>query len=251
MRSMTGFGRGSADSAEHGLKIDIEISSVNRKNLDVFVAAPRDWTGIDQRCNEWIKPSFLRGRVNVQIKVESTEGSQDGLVWSPKTMDESVERLRKYAESRQLAFNVDSRLLLDLAKCLKDSSSLPDWREIETPLRAALNQALKDINEMRSNEGEALAADLMSRIDELDELRSSIAAHATVTVEKYRDALMERLKQLDLDIDINDERVLKEVALFADRSDISEELTRLKCHFEQFRDFLKSDDATGLWRHRS
>ncbi len=245
MRSMTGFGRGSADSAEHGLKIEIEISSVNRKSLDAFISAPRDWAGIDQRCTEWLKQGYQRGRVNVQIKVESTTGGQNGLVWNAGTMDENIERLRAYATSHELPFEVDSHLLLELAKTLKDSTGLPDWREIEAPIKSAFDQALADINRMRSREGAALAADLLQRIDELDALRESIACHAAETVGKYRDALFERLKQLDLELDINDERVLREIALFADRSDISEELTRLKCHFEQFREFLQSDQATG------
>ena len=245
MRSMTGFGRGSADSAEHGLKIEIEISSVNRKSLDAFITAPRDWAGIDQRCTEWLKRGYERGRVNVQIKVESTTGGQSGLVWNAKTMDENIERLRAYATSRELPFEVDSHLLLELAKTLKDSTGLPDWREIEAPIKTAFDQALDDINRMRSREGAALATDLQQRIDALDALRQTIADHAAQTVGKYRDALFERLKQLDLELDINDERVLREIALFADRSDISEELTRLKCHFEQFSEFLQSDQATG------
>jgi uncharacterized protein (TIGR00255 family) len=242
---MTGYGRGAAEAPEHEVRIEVEITSVNRKTLDAQISSPREWSGLEQQCNAWLKGAFQRGRVNIQIKVESTEGQQAGLAWSAKSMDESLERLRTFAASRELPFTVDSHLLLDLAKTLKDSSGLPDWREIEAPIKSAFDDALADIDAMRLKEGKALADDLGQRISELDTLREQIAAHAENTVPAYRDALLDRLKQLKLELDLSDERVLKEVALFADRSDISEELTRLRSHFEQFNEFIASDEATG------
>lgn len=245
MKSMTGYGRGSADSTEHNVRIEVEITSVNRKTLDAQVSCPREWNGLDQQCNAWLKGAFQRGRVNIQIKAESTESAQSGLGWSARSMDESLDRLRSFAESRDIPFAIDSHLLLDLAKTLKDSSALPDWREIEAPIKAAFDAALADIDVMRVNEGKALAEDLRQRIQELDALREQIANHAENTVALYRDALMNRLKQLKLELDVNDERVLKEVAIFADRSDISEEITRLNSHFDQFNEFINADEATG------
>lgn len=242
---MTGYGRGSADAPEHNVRIEVEITSVNRKTLDAQVSCPREWNGLDQQCNAWLKGAFQRGRVNIQIKVESTEGAQTGLSWSAQKMDESVQQLQAYAESRGVPFVVDSHLLLELAKTQKDNGGLPDWRELEAPIKAAFDQALVDIDAMRLNEGQALAQDLKARIQELEVIREQIASNAENTVASYRDALMARLGQLKLELDINDERVLKEVAIFADRSDISEELTRLKSHFQQFNEFIDAQEATG------
>ena len=98
---------------------------------------------------------------------------------------------------------------------------------------------------MREKEGAALQADLTLRITELDSIRAGIAGHAEGTTGNYRDALLERLGQLGLELDTSDERVLKEVALFADRCDISEEITRLSSHFEQFNELLSSQEAVG------
>lgn len=242
---MTGYGRGSAEATEHEVRIEVEITSVNRKTLDAHITSPREWNGLEQQCNEWLKGAFQRGRVNIQIKVESTGGEQYGLTWSARALDESLDRLRSFAKSRDLPFEVDSRLLLELAKSLKDSSGLPDWNDIAAQIKSAFDQALADINVMRLQEGKALSEDLSQRIDELDTLVNEIADHATSTTVKYRDALIERLRQMDLELDLSDERVLKEVAVFADRSDISEELTRLRSHFQQFREFIQSDEATG------
>lgn len=245
MRSMTGYGRGSAEVPQHNLRIEIEITSVNRKTLDAFINSPKEWNGLDPACNEFIKQSFQRGRVNVQIKVESTEGSSDGLSWSESVLEAEVARLSKFAESRGYPFVIDSQLLLGIAKTLKSDGGLPDWRDLQESIESALKEALVDIDQMRESEGASLVTDLTSRIHSLETLTAQIEAQSKNSVGLYRDALFERLKQLNLELDINDERVLKEIALFADRCDVSEEITRLKSHFEQFHSFLASKEATG------
>ncbi|HBR93949.1 MAG TPA: YicC family protein [Opitutae bacterium] len=245
MRSMTGFGRGSAEAADAGVRIQVEINSVNRKTLDTQISAPREWSGYEAACNEWVSAAFQRGRVNIQIKAESIQNSCDSLSLNTEAMAESLKNLRAFAESQGLDFAPDSAFLLELARSVKDSSSLPSWKELIEPVQQAFQEALADINSMRQQEGAALAADLKARITELEGFRQKIAEHAAGTTERYRDALLERLKQLNLELDVSDERVLKEVAIFADRSDISEETTRLACHFEQFLSFLESDEATG------
>ena len=245
MLSMTGFGRGCAEAAEAGLRIQVEIHSVNRKTLDIQISAPREWSGYEAICSEWINDAFQRGRVNVQIKVESTQDSSDLLVMNTDAMAESLNKLRAFAEAQGFDFTPDSSLILDLARSVKDRSSLPDWKELKDALQEALRVALADINAMRLHEGAALAKDLKERITELETFRKQIEKNAAGSTQRYRDALLERLKQLELELDVSDERVLKEIAIYADRSDISEETTRLSSHFEQFLGFLNADEATG------
>ena len=245
MLSMTGFGRGCAEAAEAGLRIQVEIHSVNRKTLDIQISAPREWSGYEAICSEWINDAFQRGRVNVQIKVESTQDSSDLLVMNTDAMAESLNNLKAFAEAQGFDFTPDSSLILDLARSVKDRSSLPDWKELKNALQEALRVALADINAMRLHEGTALAKDLKERITELETFRKQIEKNAAGSTQRYRDALLERLKQLELELDVSDERVLKEIAIYADRSDISEETTRLSSHFEQFLGFLNADEATG------
>lgn len=245
MLSMTGFGRGCAEAAEAGLRIQVEIHSVNRKTLDIQISAPREWSGYEAICSEWINDAFQRGRVNVQIKVESTQDSSDSLAMNTDAMAESLNNLKAFAEAQGFDFTPDSSLILDLARSVKDRSSLPDWKELKNALQEALRVALADINAMRLHEGTALAKDLKERITELETFRKQIEKNAAGSTQRYRDALLERLKQLELELDVSDERVLKEIAIYADRSDISEETTRLSSHFEQFLGFLNADEATG------
>ena len=245
MLSMTGFGRSCAEAAKAGVRIQVEIHSVNRKTLDTQISAPREWSGYEAICSEWINAAFQRGRVNVQIKVESAKDSGDSLAMNTEAMAESLNNLKAFARAQGLDFTPDSSLILDLARSVKDSSKLPDWKELKDALQEAFKLALADINAMRLQEGAALAEDLRVRIAELETLRKQIEKNASGSTQRYRNALLERLKQLELELDVSDERVLKEIAIYADRSDISEETTRLSSHFEQFLGFLNADEATG------
>ena len=245
MRSMTGFGRGTAEATDAGLSIVVEISAVNRKTLDVQISAPREWSGYEARFGQWMEGAFQRGRVSIQVKVESTDGENDSLHLNTLAMEQSISELRYFAVQQGIEFQPDSRFLLDLARSLKDTSGLPDWKTLEAPLKKALQAALADIDSMRLREGNSLADDLKARIAQLDQLRQQIELSAQGSTAHYRDALLDRLKQLNLELDPNDERVLKEIAFFADRADISEEVTRLASHFEQFHTFLNSNEPTG------
>ncbi len=245
MKSMTGYGRGTATDTETLLQIEVEMTSLNRKNLDVQVSCPRDWNGLDQQCRQWLKDAVQRGRLNIQLRVKSTEGASSGLGWSPESMDQTLEQLRNYAESRAFDFRIDSQLLFSLAKTLKEDKCLPDWHALQQTIQSAFNQALTELNTMRTNEGKALARDFEQRVHTLSLLRKQIAENAENAVPDYQRTLLSRLKQLQLDLDVNDERVLKELALFADRCDISEELTRLDSHFEQFKLFVQSHGSIG------
>ena len=245
MLSMTGFGRSSVDVAGAGVRIQVEIHSVNRKTLDIQISAPREWSGHEAIFSEWIGGAFQRGRVNVQIKVELAKDSSDSLAMNTEAMALTLNDLKAFAQAQGFDFTPDSSLILDLARSVKDRSSLPSWEELKESLHKAFNVALADISAMRLQEGAALADDLRERIAELEVLRKQIEKNASGSTQRYRNALLERLKQLELELDVSDERVLKEVAIYADRSDISEETTRLSSHFEQFLGFLSADEATG------
>ena len=245
MLSMTGFGRSSVEVEGTGVRIQVEIHSVNRKTLDIQISAPREWSGHEAIFSEWIGGAFQRGRVNVQIKVELAKDSSDSLAMNTEAMALTLNDLKAFAQAQGFDFTPDSSLVLDLARSVKDKSSLPSWKELKESLQEAFNAALTDISAMRLQEGAALADDLRERIAELEVFRKQIEKNASGSTQRYRNALLERLKQLELELDVSDERVLKEVAIYADRSDISEETTRLSSHFEQFLGFLSADEATG------
>lgn len=245
MRSMTGYGSDSAEAPEHQLKLRIEITSLNRKSLDLNLSCPKEWNGLEQKCNEWLKGRFERGRLNVSIKTQFLETESSGPEWNEELIKQTLYRLKKLAEKNDVPLNADGRLILEIAQNLQEKTTLPDWRELEHALKKTFQEAVQDLNSMRDQEGKVMQVDLQARIAELESLRQKITGYAEGTVHDYRNALMERLVQLGLELDTSDERVLKEVALFADRCDISEELTRLGSHFEQFNTLNQCDGAVG------
>lgn len=247
MRSMTGYGRGTTTDPKLGLTATIELSAVNRKSFDAHIHAPREWNGFEQSCQGWLREGVQRGRINLHLKIETDHGthSNSGLHWDEASLDASIEQLSDYAKKNNYPFEVSSGLLLNLAKTLKEDAALPDWREMEATLKSTVQTALEDLNSMRSKEGAALAKDLLKQLKDLEEQCQVIAQEAQQSPAQQRDALHQRLQKLGLEIDLNDERLLKELALFADRSDISEERTRLEAHLDQFRDLINGSDANG------
>ncbi|MGB0744933.1 MAG: YicC/YloC family endoribonuclease [Opitutales bacterium] len=245
MRSMTGYGSGNSEVPTHQLRLLVEITSVNRKTLDLHIAGPREWSGLEQKCNEWIKGKFERGRLNIGIKTQSSESSANGIVWNESQMQETLSRLKKFADENSLPLNADGSLILRIAQSIQEKTALPPWHDVQELLKTAFEEALADLNTMRTKEGDALKEDLLNRITELETLHALLVEHSGQTVARYRDGLMERLGQLDLELDTSDERVLKEIALFADRCDISEELTRLASHLEQFKGLIQSEGSCG------
>ncbi|CAI8326085.1 MAG: Uncharacterised protein [Opitutia bacterium UBA7350] len=247
MYSMTGYGRGTASDSTHGLTAIFELSAVNRKSLDAHIYAPREWNGFEQTCQGWLREQVQRGRIQIHLKIEysNTIPSDSKLNWSEASFDASIQRLRQYAEKNDLPFEISGDFLLNLAKTLKEEDVTTDWRDIEATLKSAFQNALDDLNTMRKTEGKALANDLLQQLKDLEAQCQGIAQHAKETVGQHRDNLLQRLQKLGLELDLDDERLLKELALFADRSDISEEITRLNAHLEQFRSFIGSDKALG------
>ena len=176
---MTGFGRGYAQADKAGVNIQVEINSVNRKTLDTQISAPREWSGFEATCNEWLKGAFQRGRVNIQVIIEYVDGSKNSLKFNNQAMQEGLEGLRSFASSQGIEFNPDASLLINLARSVKDNSELPDWKELKEPLKEAFGSALSEIEVMRRKEGTALAADLKKRINELNGYREEISKNAS------------------------------------------------------------------------
>ncbi len=243
MKSMTGYGRGSASAAD--LELVVEISSVNRRNLDVQVSSPKEWTGLDRVLTERVRKVASRGKITVQVKVESYEGADFGSRWDPARISAALEALRELAGKEKIAFQADTSLLLEVARLVSAETESPAWEVHEKPILKATKEALDEWEKMRTAEGERLKRDLLERVGLLESYVKEIRANSGSTVREYRKRLMDRLRQSGLEFDVEDERVLKEIALFADRCDLSEELTRLDSHLGMLRSSLTGGDIVG------
>ena len=242
MKSMTGYGRCSV--SDERLEITIEIHSVNRKNLDIAFSLPREWQGMERELSGVARKALLRGKVNVQVQVVDLQANE-GLSWDDAVLSSTLTRLRTFAETQSVAFEPDAGTLVRLITALGSGSELPSREDALPLVLPVLEGAIKELTKMRAQEGESLRDDLKGRLDLMESWMKQIGELAVDTVEHHRDALFQRLQKLDLELDMEDERLLKELSLFADRCDTSEELTRMSSHFEQFRSILQESGSVG------
>ena len=243
MNSMTGYGRGEA--ARGGAKFTVEISTVNRKQAELSLYLPRELDALESRARDEINAKVSRGRIAARVQWTAKSGDRAQVEIDRNLAKEYAKEYRKLATDLKLGGEVSLDTILRAPGVLQTSEEELDVESLWTPLRAAVRAALKELLAMRAREGANLKKDLQKRIDALQKSVKAVKRQAPKTVRRHREALLDRLNQSGLDLKLDDERVLKEVALFADRIDITEELTRLESHFGQFADYTKSKGPVG------
>ena len=243
MNSMTGYGRGEA--ARGGAKFTVEISTVNRKQAELSLYLPRELDALESRARDEINAKVSRGRIAARVQWTAKSGDRAQVEIDRNLAKEYAKEYRKLATDLKLGGEVSLDTILRAPGVLQTSEEELDVESLWTPLRTAVRAALKELLAMRAREGANLKKDLQKRIDALQKSVKAVQRQAPKTVRRHREALLDRLNQSGLDLKLDDERVLKEVALFADRIDITEELTRLESHFGQFADYAKSKGPVG------
>jgi uncharacterized protein (TIGR00255 family) len=245
MKSMTGYGRGEA--VWEGIKITTELSSVNRRQSEINIFLPREMDMLEPRVRTELNQRIARGRINVKITTHSRE---DGGVVHTRVnkglAKACVKSLRELAAELKLDATVSLELLARIPGILEPETALGDSEQLWPAVSKALNQGLEGLLKMREKEGAHLEKDLKSRINLMRKAVGRVKKEAPAMVKRYREQLQERIRTAGLPLPAeDDERLLKEVVYFADRSDISEELTRLSSHFKQFDDLLASTEPVG------
>lgn len=242
---MTGYGRASFSVGNSDFTV--EVASVNQRGLAVSVAAPADWMPDAERVVvALVREHAARGKVSVAVRYAAAS-SASGFAWDAAALEASVRKLGEEAASLHArglmpgGFELSSEMLLRMAELHRTSAgALPGFEEagVAEALTAGTREALEKFVAMRSREGETLEKDFRMRLGRLRDWAGKIREASVGTVEAHRNALQARLTTLGLEIDLDDPRFLKEMALFADRCDIAEELTRLDSHFAQFETCL-------------
>jgi uncharacterized protein (TIGR00255 family) len=242
MKSMTGFGRATAALGNYTLTV--QVNSVNRKTLDLQVSLPNEWEALEAPVGELVRKYALRGKINVRFDVTGSEAAQ-AAVWDEATVAANLDKLAAFAAKRGVTFAPTAELLWNVASAQRKGAELPKVEDVQAVALAATEEALKAFAAMRAKEGAALMTDFLARLAILRAQVAVVTERAPQVAPTYRELLLKRLREAGLDLNVEDERVLKEVALFADRADVTEELTRLKSHLAQFETLLKSDGEIG------
>jgi uncharacterized protein (TIGR00255 family) len=239
---MTGYGR--ATAALGGFTLTVQVSSVNRKTLDLSVSLPKDWEGAEAAVTERAREFAVRGKVHIDVELSGVGAAED-LRWNEAAVAAALDKLAALAAARGVPFVPSAELLWQVANSQRRTSEGPALEAGQEALFGALDSALRDFAVMRAKEGEALLVDFLGRLALLRRLVEAVAQRAPQVAPAYRELLLKRLREAGLELDVDDERVLKEIALYADRSDISEEITRFRSHLEQLAGLLRSDGEIG------
>ena len=241
---MTGHGRGQVSRG--GISAEVEVSSVNRKQLDCSVGLPPALAVLAPRIEEELRKRLSRGRVSVTVNVQwSATLRRKNLRVDEDLAAACVQALRKTARRVGLTGDFSPDLLLQLPEVVRFEPSPREAERAWPVIRDALARALDGLVRMRVREGRALRRDLEARLKKMETELSAVRARAPRVLEQYRLKLAERLRSAGFEKEAADERVLRELALFADRADITEELTRLASHVGQARHMLRAGGAAG------
>ncbi|MDI1319414.1 MAG: DUF1732 domain-containing protein, partial [bacterium] len=190
-----------------------------------------------------VRKVVLRGKVHVAVEVEGKVSANTD--WDQAAIGATLDQLGKLAKKRGVKFEPTADLLWQIANAQRPGTKLPADEKTAALLLKTLDQALRGLAGMRAREGESLLIDFLGRLEKLHAPAETIAHRAPQISGFYKEALLARLRQAGLELDVTDDRVLKEVALFADRCDVSEEITRLRSHFGQFKDLLRTKGEVG------
>ena len=244
LKSMTGHGRGMASA--NGVKVEVELSSVNRKQLDISISLPRSLTALEPLVVEEIHKVLSRGRVTGEVVIRLSSLARQNAVCVDEALAKAyVEELRRTARRLKLNDDFGGSLLLSLPDVVRYEQPT-DAAEKAWPIVArALKDALNSLARMRTREGATLQKDMEQRLAKIVNALERIRKQAPAVAEHYRDKLQARLQAAGFTMEASDERMLRELALFADRSDITEEITRFDSHVKQARQLMQSAEPVG------
>lgn len=240
---MTGYGRG--ESERGGARISVEINSVNRRQSDIVINLPRELSALEPRVRQAVGDRLARGRTNVSVSYERSPSGAHNLALDRSLARSYHDAMRALQDELAVSGEITIGMILQAPGVMHFSEESIEPNETWPALEEALGRALDELVRMRTREGKHLAKDLIHRLKVVRQALKEVRRLHPTVAEKHRAALLERIKLAGVDFAPNDERLLKEIALFADRSDVSEELTRLESHLTQFAHHLRKEEPVG------
>lgn len=242
MKSMTGFGRASLES--NGKNYIIEIKTVNNKYSDITVKSPKRLSFMEDKIRKQIANRITRGKVEVSVSFFDFSNKSKNVVLNKEIAKEYIKQLREIADENNLSENISVVEIAKLPDILNSIDSDND-EEIASEALQCLNMALDSLIEMRKTEGENIKQDLLVRIERVQNLVDKIAENSKGIVEEYVSKLEKRVKEI-LKTDVVDEnRIAQEAVIYADKTSIEEEITRLNSHIVQFKELVNNDGPVG------
>ncbi len=243
IRSMTGFGKKMAVWRE--ASVSMEMRSVNQRFLEVAVRAPRSMTELDDGIKKMVQQRCRRGRIDVTVSIHGGRTGGKTLQLDRNLAKQYHQALRELKKSLRLAGTIDVGLLAGFRDLFSLSEEPLNESELQGLILELAGGALNELERMRRQEGQALAKDFADHVHRLRERAQQIAEKAPRLVADHYTRMQTRIEKLIVTEGLDQGRLLQELAVFADRCDISEELVRLESHMVQFEQTLTSDESVG------
>lgn len=244
LRSMTGYGCGQA--SKEGAAVRVELNSVNRKQLDIQIALPRALHALMPRIHETVAESLQRGRVTGEISLRwSADRRRRSVRIDAELARGYLDAARRGAKRLGLSDDISAEFILRQPEVLTSDLTAHDETELWALVHPALCRALKQLNLMRRREGRALQRDVLDRLAFVRGEVRAIQARSPVVTASYRDRLKRRIAEAGVKTPDGDASLRRELLLFAERSDITEEITRLQTHLREGARMMRARDASG------
>ncbi|SKA76162.1 TIGR00255 family protein [Clostridium sp. USBA 49] len=243
LKSMTGFGRGSIE--ENSKNFSVEIKSVNHRYLEINIKMPRNLLPLEERIRKVVSQKINRGKVDIFITEKSLTYSNTKANFNYVLGDSYIKCLKEIKERYEIKDDISVSLISrfpDVITLDQEEENLDEvWNILYVPLNDAVNLLLS----MREKEGSKLKQDIQKRCDYIKELVDKISERSPYVVKEYKEKLEKRIKDLTNNTIIDDNRIALEVAIYADKSNIDEEIVRLNSHILQIKETLDLDEPIG------
>ncbi|NLO82209.1 MAG: YicC family protein [Clostridiales bacterium] len=241
--SMTGFGRGKV--AEGGREITVEIKTLNHRFLDIYVKLPRSLNFLEESIRNTVQRYLTRGRVEVILGCSNQFGIPTDVSINQPLLYAYLSCFDKLEKEHNIANDVTVSSLINIPDIFMVSENEEDHESLKEIVTELTEKVLDDVKNMRSVEGEKLMADLLQRIGLIKDMLSDIEKRAPYIVDEYREKLRSRLKDIIEGTGLDENRFNMEVAFFAERCNITEEIVRFRSHIDQFINTLKAGGPAG------
>jgi uncharacterized protein (TIGR00255 family) len=243
LKSMTGFGAGRARVGDE--EFSVELRSLNHKFCEVKVRLPRELSALEPVVSKQVKDRLARGAVDIFVKRQTATASGTVPVIDVALAKEYARAFRELAQALGASAEITWAQVATQPGVMKLEEKGIDVESATKAVHEALEQALKALEQMRQTEGESIYADLDARLKLIEGWSREVNSLAPRAVEEYRQRLSERVAELARGVAVDPQRLAQEVAMFAERTDIAEESTRLAHHLEQFRALMASSEPAG------
>ena len=241
--SMTGYG--SASGAVDGLETTIELKSVNNRYLDCSVRLPRNMLFAENAIKEAVSAAVARGKIDVLVTCRATQETGSVVSVNHSLAKAYADAIVAISQELDLELNLSAAMIARMPDVMTVEQRELDKKKAEEDIRALTARAAEDFNAMRAREGKRLRDDMLEKLNTIEEYVSVVEKHSPETVKEYRERLESRLRELLADRSLDDQRILTECAIFADRTAVDEETVRLRSHIAQFRHMLDEGSPVG------